>query len=242
MRTRELLIPQIRKLQRSFTKIDRYEAKRTKSNNNNNSRKKSENDNSGSSMEFSDIDDADMDTTISSSMGDFGDDEGLIDGESYSTIVKNKAYLSKVLDLDRGNVNTKGENQVASSMNDKDEVWRSEDSSSEFAAVGSTGTLPSQPSIPPKTSQPHKAAQVIGHQVNSTVRVSSNVGNYNVQVMGSMGMGEISVTRIIIGNVDIFVDRYPYFIDKVNGWIKVRNIFSSFPPLGLMGCISSILL
>lgn len=235
MRTRELLIPQIRKLQRSFTKIDRYEAKRTKISNNN-SRKKSENDNSGGSMEFSDIDDADMDTTISSSMGDFGDDEEPIDGESYSTIVKNKAYLSRVLDLNRGNVNTKDDSQIASSMNDEDEDLRSEDSSSGFAAVGFTGTLPSQPSIPPKTSRP-QAVQAIGHLVNSPARVSSNAGNYNVQVTGSMGMGEISVTRIIIGNVDIFVDRYPYFIDKVNGWIKVRNIFSSLPLLGLMGRI-----
>lgn len=32
----------------------------------------------------------------------------------------------------------------------------------------------------------------------------------------------INVTRIIIGNLDAFIDRYPYFIDKVNGWTKVR--------------------
>jgi hypothetical protein len=33
----------------------------------------------------------------------------------------------------------------------------------------------------------------------------------------------INVTRIIIGNLDTFIDRYPYFIDKVNGWTKVNK-------------------
>ena len=33
---------------------------------------------------------------------------------------------------------------------------------------------------------------------------------------------EINVTRIIIGNLDIFIDRHPYFMDKIGGWIKVR--------------------
>ena len=32
---------------------------------------------------------------------------------------------------------------------------------------------------------------------------------------------EMSVTRIIIGNLDIFIDRHPYFMDKIGGWIKV---------------------
>lgn len=34
----------------------------------------------------------------------------------------------------------------------------------------------------------------------------------------------INVTRIIIGNLDTFMDRYPYFIDKVNGWTKVMSL------------------
>ena len=35
---------------------------------------------------------------------------------------------------------------------------------------------------------------------------------------------EINVTRIIIGNLDIFIDRHPYFMDKIGGWIKVRSL------------------
>ena len=35
---------------------------------------------------------------------------------------------------------------------------------------------------------------------------------------------EMSVTRIIIGNLDIFIDRHPYFMDKIGGWIKVSLI------------------
>lgn len=41
----------------------------------------------------------------------------------------------------------------------------------------------------------------------------------------------INVTRIIIGNLDTFMDRYPYFIDKVNGWTKVMLMGLSCLPL-----------
>jgi hypothetical protein len=34
---------------------------------------------------------------------------------------------------------------------------------------------------------------------------------------------EINVTRIIVGNLDAFIDRYPYFMEKVNGWVKVSH-------------------
>jgi hypothetical protein len=34
---------------------------------------------------------------------------------------------------------------------------------------------------------------------------------------------EINVTRIIVGNLDAFIDRYPYFMEKVNGWVKVSK-------------------
>lgn len=34
---------------------------------------------------------------------------------------------------------------------------------------------------------------------------------------------EINVTRIIVGNLDSFIDRYPYFMEKVNGWVKVSQ-------------------
>lgn len=34
---------------------------------------------------------------------------------------------------------------------------------------------------------------------------------------------EINVTRIIVGNLDAFIDRYPYFMEKVNGWVKVSQ-------------------
>ena len=37
------------------------------------------------------------------------------------------------------------------------------------------------------------------------------------------GGDEINVTRIIVGNLDSFIDRYPYFMDKVNGWVKVSQ-------------------
>ena len=34
----------------------------------------------------------------------------------------------------------------------------------------------------------------------------------------------INVTRIIVGSLDAFIDRYPYFMEKVNGWVKVSEV------------------
>lgn len=48
---------------------------------------------------------------------------------------------------------------------------------------------------------------------------------------------ELSVTRIIIGNLDMFIDRHPYFMDKVGGWIKV---LIRFIPSMRVGSVCSI--
>jgi hypothetical protein len=43
-------------------------------------------------------------------------------------------------------------------------------------------------------------------------------------VDGDILLSHLKVTRIIMGNLDIFIDQYPYFLDRVRGWIKVCSI------------------
>lgn len=40
---------------------------------------------------------------------------------------------------------------------------------------------------------------------------------------GDINGDDINVTRIVVGNLDAFIDRYPYFMEKVNGWVKVSE-------------------
>lgn len=54
--------------------------------------------------------------------------------------------------------------------------------------------------------------------------LSKNKENENEEGEENDDNGDkINVTRIIVGNLDSFIDRYPYFMEKVNGWVKVSQ-------------------
>lgn len=35
---------------------------------------------------------------------------------------------------------------------------------------------------------------------------------------------ELNVSRIVFGNIDMFIDKYPFFVHRLNVWIEVSNL------------------
>ena len=83
--------------------------------------------------------------------------------------------------------------------------------------------LPTNFGIPTKVSSSPTALDKYDADNHVTVKSLSKMKEKEKDKEMNDGGDEINVTRIIVGNFDSFIDRYPYFMDKVNGWVKVSQ-------------------
>lgn len=220
LRTKEVLVPQIRRLQKSFSKsspVDTRERKRSGHSSAKGSGRDRDRDSAAASedleLELIQIDRA-----------DYGDDDDIfmadLSGAEGSSEAKGRRKVVHLL----AQINTKEEefsdkpfkavsSTQAVKADQQDHALKLPLTRDDQTGTPSDSTHPS--ALPLKSADSRgPTVPLKGPQQEGRAKKSSEVAAVDDD-------DSINVTRIIIGNLDTFIDRYPYFIDKVNGWTKV---------------------
>jgi hypothetical protein len=221
LRTKEVLVPQIRRLQKSFSKTSPVDTRERKRSGQSSSRGGGGRDRDSAGA----FEDLELEL-IQIDRANYGDDDDIFMADLYGA---------------EGSSEAKGRQKVVhllAQINTKD----GEFSDKPFKAVSSTHTVRADqhehalkiPSDRIPTPATHTSASPLNPAASRDPMTSlkntlpEGKSKKSTDVTAADDDDSINVTRIILGNLDTFIDRYPYFIDKVNGWTKV-NEFVSLP-------------
>ena len=213
LRTKEVLVPQIRRLQKSFSKSSPVDTRERKRSGHSSAKGSGRDRDSAAASEDLELE------LIQIDRADYGDDDDIfmadLSGAEGSSEAKGRRKVVHLL----AQINTKEEEfsdkpfKAVSSTKKQDHALKLPLTRDDQTGTPSDSTHPS--ALPLKSADSRgPAVPLKGPQQEGRAKKSS-------EVAAADDDDSINVTRIIIGNLDTFIDRYPYFIDKVNGWTKV---------------------
>lgn len=234
MRTREVLLPQIERLKRAFLKAEHGGVSKRNQDGIRDYNKGKELQ-SQPTEDYQDV----VGTSVQESFADEEDfiaDFDVVSGAEQIALTEEMTQLLSIIGIEGAEHLLRRQQQNGATVSAqqlshlKESISR-DDHDTQLQQV--TEIVPVEPAKLFTTSIVSKAETVHGSQgetvdgsqdeSDSTDDVRVPCTSNNNERLEILDAPEMSVTRIIIGNLDIFIDRHPYFMDKIGGWIKVRQ-------------------